>query len=74
MALEQKICQQGSFGAKDQLLINKLLTGDCKTRHRSLIMAWVNYQKPMTACHTVGYFNIFSCIRLVQSCAGFCHV
>ena len=35
-------CQQGSFGAKDQLLINELLNADCKTRHRSLSMAWVD--------------------------------
>ena len=27
----------------------------------------------MTACHTVGCSNAFSCIRSVQSCAGSCH-
>ena len=45
MTTEQKGCRQGSFGAKDQLLINKLFTEDCKTRHKSLSMAWVDYQK-----------------------------
>ena len=45
MASEQKGCQQGFFGAKDHLLINKLLTEDCKARHKSLSMAWVDYQK-----------------------------
>ena len=45
MAPEQKTCRQGSLGAKDQLLINKLLTEDCKTRHKSLSMAWVDYKK-----------------------------
>ena len=45
MALEQKGCQQGSFGTKDQLLISKLLTKDCKTRHKSLSMTCVDYQK-----------------------------
>ena len=48
MASEQKGCQQGCFGAKDQLVINKLLTEDCKTRHKSLSMAWVDYQKAVT--------------------------
>ena len=33
MAPEQKGCRHGSFGAKDQLLINKLHNKDCKTRH-----------------------------------------
>ena len=42
MAPEQKGCRQGSFGTKDQLLIKKLLTEDCKTRHKSLSMAWVD--------------------------------
>ena len=45
MSPEQKGCQQGSFGATDHLLINKLLTEDCKARHGSLSMAWVDYQK-----------------------------
>ena len=45
MTSEQKGGQQGSFGAKDQLLINKLLIEDSKTRHSSLSMAWVDYQK-----------------------------
>ena len=67
MAPKQKGCRQGSFRAKDQLLINKLLTEDCKTRHKSL-------SKPMTACHTVGCSNAFRSIRSVQTCAGSCHM
>ena len=39
MASEKKGCHQGSFGAKDRLLINKLLTEDCNTRHRCLSIA-----------------------------------
>ena len=45
MASEQKGCQQGFFGAKDQLLINKLLTEDCKTRHRSFEHGLGGHQK-----------------------------
>ena len=45
MAPEQKGCRQGSFGAKYQLLINKVLTEDCKITHKSLGKAWVDYQK-----------------------------
>ena len=45
MALEEICCMQDSFGAKDQLLIKKLLTEDCMVRHRSLSMAWVAYRK-----------------------------
>ena len=37
--------------------------------------AWLGSttRKPMTACHTAGYSDVFSCIRLVKSCAGSCH-
>ena len=45
MAPEQKGCRQESFGAKNQLLINKLLTEDCKTWDKNLKMAWVDYHK-----------------------------
>ena len=61
MASEQKGCQQGSFGAKDHLLINKLLTEGCKARHRSLSMAWVDYQK---AYDSVPHSWVLQCLQL----------
>ena len=61
MAPEQKGCPQGSFGAKDQLLINKLLTEDCRTRHKSLSMAWVDYQK---AYDSVPHSWLLQCLQL----------
>ena len=61
MALEQKGCRQGSFGAKDQLLINKLLTEDCRTRDKSLSMAWVDYQK---AYDSMPHSWLLQCLQL----------
>ena len=61
MAPEQKGCRQESFGAKDQLLINKLLTEDCRTRHKSLSMAWVDYQK---AYDSVPHSWLLQCLQL----------
>ena len=61
MAPEKKSCRQGSFGAKGQLLINELLTEDCKTRHKSLSMAWVDYQK---AYDSVPHSWLFQCLQL----------
>ena len=49
------------FGAKNQLLINKLLTEDCKTRHKSLSMAWVDYQK---AYDSVPHSWLLQCLQL----------
>ena len=61
MAPEQNGCRQGSFGAKGQLLINKLLTEDCKTRHKSLSMAWVDYQK---AYDSAQHIWLLQCLQL----------
>ena len=58
---EQKGCRQGSFGAKDQLLINKLLIEDCKIRHNSLSMARVSYQK---AYESVPHSWLRQCLQM----------
>ena len=63
MAPEQKGCRQGSFGAKDQLLINKLRTEDCKTSHKHLSMAWVGYQN---AYDSVPHSCLLQCLQLYK--------
>lgn len=42
---EQKGCKKGSYGCKDQLLINKMIMEDCFKKRKNLSMAWVDYQK-----------------------------
>ena len=42
---EQKGCQRGSRGTKDQLLIDKTVLKDCKKMHSNLSMAWIDYKK-----------------------------
>ena len=61
MAPEQKGCRRGSFGAKDHLLVNNLLTKGCRTRHKSLSMAWVDYQK---AYDSVPHSWLLQCLHL----------
>ena len=36
--IEQKGCGRGSCGYKDQLLINRMIIEDCKSKHRNLSM------------------------------------
>ena len=43
--IEQKGCKRGSYGCKDQLLINRMIIENCKNRHRNLSMAWIDYRK-----------------------------
>ena len=42
---EQKGRRKGSYGCKDQLLINKAILEDMKTRKKNLSTAWVDYKK-----------------------------
>ena len=43
--IEQKGCRKESYGCKDQLLINRMIIEDCKSKHRNLGMAWIDYRK-----------------------------
>ena len=42
---EQKGCRKGSYGCKDQLLINKTITEHSKTKKKHLSAAWIDYKK-----------------------------
>ena len=42
---EQKGCQRKSRGAKDQLLIDKMILRSCNKRMTGLEMAWIDYKK-----------------------------
>ena len=43
--IEQKGCKRGSYGCKDQLLINKMILENCKRRAKNLSCAWIDYKK-----------------------------
>ena len=42
---EQKCCRRGSYGCNDQLFVNRMIIEDCKSKHRNLSMAWIDYRK-----------------------------
>jgi hypothetical protein len=42
---EQKGCRRRSRGTKDQLLIDKAVLREAKSKNRNLSMAWIDYQK-----------------------------
>ena len=42
---EQKGCKRGSYGCKDQLLINKMILENCHTKQKNLSTAWIDYKK-----------------------------
>ena len=43
--IEQKGCRRESYGCKDKMLINQMIIEDCKSKHRNLSMAWIDYCK-----------------------------
>ena len=42
---EQKGCKRGSYDCKDQLLINKMILENCRSRNNNLSIAWIDYKK-----------------------------
>jgi len=45
LEFEQKGICPGSKGTKDQLLIEKMVGTDCKSRRTNLAVAWIDFQK-----------------------------
>ena len=43
--IEQKGCKRGSYGCKDQLLVNKMILEICHRKKRNLSTAWIDYKK-----------------------------
>ena len=43
--MEQKGCKKGSYGCKDQLLIDKMILEHCRKMKRNLSTAWIDYTK-----------------------------
>ena len=60
-----------SRGTKVQLLIDKMMLCDCRKRHKSLGMAWIDYKK---AHDMVPHSWILESLEIVQvSCASVWH-
>ena len=62
---EQKGCKRGSYGCKEQLLINKMVIEDCKSRRKNLTTAWIDYKK---AFDSVPHTWIIKCLELYKIC------
>ena len=63
LPVEQKGCKRGSYGCKDQLLINKAVIQDAKSRKKNLTTAWVDYKK---AFDSVPHSWIIKCLELYK--------
>ena len=60
---EQKGCRKGSYGCKDQLLINKATLKDMKPRNKNRSAAWVDYKK---AFDPVPHSRILKCLEIYR--------
>lgn len=45
LPIEQKGCRRGSYGCKDQLLINKAILEEVRGSKKNLTTAWIDYKK-----------------------------
>ena len=65
LSSEQKGCKRGSYGCKDQLLMNKMILEDCKTKKKNLSTAWIDYKK---AFDSVPHTWIIKCMEIYKIC------
>ena len=62
---EQKGCRKGSYGCKDQLLINKAILEEAKSKKKNLSTAWIDYKK---AFDSVPHTWIEKCLEIYRVC------
>jgi hypothetical protein len=63
MAEEQKGCTRGSYGCKEQLLVNQMILDDARSRKKNLSVAWIDYQK---AFDSIPHSWILECLKLYR--------
>ena len=63
LPVEQKGCRRNSRGIRDQFLIDKKVPNDCKKRHTSPGMTWIDYKK---AYDMIPHSWILESLGLVQ--------
>ncbi|TWW59287.1 hypothetical protein D4764_06G0008170 [Takifugu flavidus] len=61
MSRAQKGIGNNTRGAKDQLLVDRAITQDCRTRHTNLCTAWTDYKK---AYESMLHTWILECLKL----------
>ena len=61
--IEQKRCRKGSYGCKDQLLINKMILKNIKTKHSNLSTVWIDYKK---AFDSMSHTWIINCLEIFK--------
>ena len=60
---EQKGCRKESRRTKDQLLIDRMILRNCKSRQTGLAMAWIDYQK---AYDMIAHSWILKCLDIFK--------
>ena len=63
LPMEQKGCKKGSYGCKDQLLINKAILEEAKKKRKNLSTAWIDYKK---AFDSIPHDWIIKCLKMYK--------
>ena len=68
---EQKGCKKGSYGCKDQLLINKILLENSRSCHRNLSTAWIDYRKVFNNVPHTWILKLFQICKISPTIINF---
>ena len=72
--IEQKGCKRGSYGCKDQLLINRMVMENCKSRCRNLSVAWIDYRKAFDSVPHAWILKFLEMFKVSHVIVNFLHI
>ena len=67
---KRKRCKKGSYGCKDQLLINQMLLKNRRSWHRNLNTAWIDYREDFDKVPQTGILKV---LQIYQKCPTIIH-
>ena len=68
---EQKECKNGSYGCKDQLLLNKMLLENSRSCNRYLSTAWIDFRKAFDSVPHTWILKVFQMHKIFPTIVNF---
>ncbi|XP_026686038.1 uncharacterized protein LOC113471242 [Diaphorina citri] len=72
LPMEQRGCLEGATGCKDLLMLDKIITEDCKKKYKNLSVAWIDLLKAYDNCPHEWMVKVIQMYKIDLKSATFC--
>ncbi|KAI5731623.1 hypothetical protein M8J77_013461 [Diaphorina citri] len=72
LPMEQRGCLEGATGCKDLLMLDKIITEDCKKKYKNLSVAWIDLLKAYDNCSHEWMVKVIQMYKIDLKSATFC--